>query len=425
MAQGGFCCVYLLFIAHNTRDVAKHLMDCDTAGLPAIPVLVLLELIVLVPLTWIRRLKKLRVTNLLGELMVLFGLFTIIGIDVGILRGGTQKTGPDEGGPLRMVNEDWGIFLGTAAYAYEGIGLIIPIYESYRDDLKPRFKVLYGCALMGMCSFITLFASLTYAALGNDVMSVVTLSLPTPNSFSIVHLVKILYSLALVFTYPLMLFPVIRITESKVFAKLNHGPITLGRKWLKNLFRLVVCFVTVGVALGGSNNFSNFVALIGSFCCVPLAFIYPHLIAFRLPPLRDSLSTPRKVVMAICLAFGLFAFTFCSYRAISTWGGLAEAQESVCHPSNYHPNGTSGGGGGGAGNHTNGSGNHTNGSNHTNYMHSGEGAGLFDFDQLAVAVVAAEPGRCVAASRGDGCASARRRGGSGGRGARGGKVPWQ
>ena len=62
---------------------------------------------------------------------------------------------------------------------------------------------------------------------------------------------------------------------SKVFAKLNHGPITLGRKWLKNLFRLVVCFVTVGVALGGSNNFSNFVALIGSFCCVPLAFIYP------------------------------------------------------------------------------------------------------------------------------------------------------
>ena len=348
-AQSGFCCVYLLFIAHNVRDVARHLLDCKT--LPAyasIVSLVLLQLIVLVPLTWIRRLKRLHITNLLGEAFVLFGLFYIIGVDVQILTGGANST-KDLTHPVtvKLFNpNDWGIFLGTAAYAYEGVGLVIPIYESYRDDLKPQFMCLYASALVCMCLFITVFAVLTYLAFGDaNLMSIVTLTLPAPNAFAPVHLVKILYSLALIFTYPLQLFPVIRITESKVFKKLNRGPVSLPRKWLKNVFRLFICACTAGVALAGNANFSNLVALIGSFCCVPLAFIYPPLIAFR----TTRLGCCQKGALAVCLVFGLFTTSFCSYRAIATWGGTAEAQESVCNATGLAGNTSSVGGAFGVG----------------------------------------------------------------------------
>jgi amino acid permease len=120
-AQSGFCCVYLLFIAHNVRDVARHLLDCQTLPQSAsILSLIFLQLIVLVPLTWIRRLKRLRVTNLLGELCVLFGLFYIIGVDISILTAGPNSS-INRHATVKLFNpNDWGIFLGTAAYAYEG-----------------------------------------------------------------------------------------------------------------------------------------------------------------------------------------------------------------------------------------------------------------------------------------------------------------
>ena len=52
--------MYLLFIAHNVRDVTKHLLNCNEAYIDKIPEiyqLVLLELLILAPLTWIRKLK--------------------------------------------------------------------------------------------------------------------------------------------------------------------------------------------------------------------------------------------------------------------------------------------------------------------------------------------------------------------------------
>lgn len=56
----------------------------------------------------------------------------------------------------------------------------------------------------------------------------------------------------------------------------------------------------------------SFVALIGGFCSVPLAFIYPCLFHSRLVNNGHWLN-------ATVITIGVFTMVFASYQALSTW----------------------------------------------------------------------------------------------------------
>ena len=89
------------------------------------------------------------------------------------------------------------------------------------------------------------------------------------------------YCVALLFSYPLMLFPAIRIIESWLgnARLLATGPAS---RWSRNGVRALIVAITLAVALLGAEQLGNFVSIIGAFCCVPLAFIYPALFHMRL-----------------------------------------------------------------------------------------------------------------------------------------------
>lgn len=52
----------------------------------------------------------------------------------------------------------------------------------------------------------------------------------------------------------------------------KHDPYV---KWQKNIFRFVIVFATALLAWGGADDLDKFVALIGSFACIPLVYMYP------------------------------------------------------------------------------------------------------------------------------------------------------
>lgn len=130
--------------------------------------------------------------------------------------------------------------------------------------------VLAGVMVVITIVFVGMGA-LSYAAFGSLTKTVVLLNLPQDDKF--VNAVQLLYSLAILLSTPLQLFPAIRIMESELFSR--SGKFNPYIKWKKNVFRffLVVCCALI--AWGGAGDLDKFVSLVGSFACVPLVYVYP------------------------------------------------------------------------------------------------------------------------------------------------------
>lgn len=81
--------------------------------------------------------------------------------------------------------------------------------------------------------------------------------------FNMSNSVQFLYSLAILLSTPLQLFPAIRIMENGMFVRSGKGNVKV--KWEKNFFRFVIVFITAFISWGGADDLDKFVALIGSF----------------------------------------------------------------------------------------------------------------------------------------------------------------
>jgi solute carrier family 36 (proton-coupled amino acid transporter) len=73
-----------------------------------------------------------------------------------------------------------------------------------------------------------------------------------------------LYSLAILLSTPLQLFPAIRILEYGTGLALRSGRQNEYIKWKKNLFRATFVIMTAGMSAWGANSLERVVALTGS-----------------------------------------------------------------------------------------------------------------------------------------------------------------
>jgi len=187
-------------------------------------------------------------------------------------------------------------------------------------------KVLSAC----MAFLLVLFGgagALGYAAYGSEIQSVVLVNLPQDKKF--VSVVQCLYSLAIMLSTPLQLFPAVRIMENGIFSR--SGKHSFKVKWEKNLFRFVVVMCCAFISWLGSSDLDKFVSLIGSFACVPLCFCYPPLLH-----LRARAKTPFQKGCDIALfAFGLGAAIYTTTQTVQLilrGGGSGGPQYGRCKP---------------------------------------------------------------------------------------------
>lgn len=103
--------------------------------------------------------------------------------------------------------------------------------------------------------------ALSYAAYGDKIQTVVIKNLPTGKPE--VQAVQFLYSLAILLSAPLQLFPALRIMENWLFTR--SGKMDLRVKWEKNLFRTAVVIGTYFVSWAGARDLDKFVSFVGSF----------------------------------------------------------------------------------------------------------------------------------------------------------------
>ncbi|CAG8563523.1 15214_t:CDS:2 [Racocetra persica] len=250
LSQIGFVCAYMIFVAENLSSVTRYFVDIKEMD---ISWFIMGQLFVFAPLAMIRRISRLSFTALIADAFIMFGLLYLYYYD--IYRLSTIGVGE-----IKSFNSaDFAMFIGTAVFTFEGIGLIIPITESMKEPEK------FPKVLTGVMIFITIiFTSigvLSYAAFGKEVQTVVILNLP-PND-PLVRIVQLLYALAILLSVPLQLFPAIRIMEQGIFER--SGKDNLLVKWQKNLFRFLTVVACGLIAWGGASDLDKFVSLIGSF----------------------------------------------------------------------------------------------------------------------------------------------------------------
>jgi proton-coupled amino acid transporter len=262
LSQIGFVAAYIVFTSENLQAFILAVSHCETKI--DVPWLILMQMVIFLPFSLLRDISKLGFTALIADAFILIGLLYLYYYD--ILTIVTQH------GVADIVNfnpKDWTLFIGTAIFTFEGIGLIIPIQESMKHQ-KNFPPVLGGVMIIITVVFISMGA-LSYAAYGSATETVVILNLPQDDKM--VNGVQFLYSLAILLSTPLQIFPAIRITENELFTR--SGKYNPYIKWQKNAFRFFVVMLCAGIAWFGANDLDKFVALVGSFACVPLVYIYP------------------------------------------------------------------------------------------------------------------------------------------------------
>ncbi|KAK4685254.1 solute carrier family 36 (proton-coupled amino acid transporter), partial [Tremellales sp. Uapishka_1] len=282
VSQIGFVAAYTIFIAENLQAFVLAVSDCKTYI--QIRWLIFAQLIVFLPLAMIRNLAKLSGTALVADAFILIGLVYI---------GVQESTVLSHSGiaDIALFNKDsFPLLIGTAVFAFEGIGLVIPITESMKEPRK--FPMVLSGVMAAVAILFTGAGLMSYMAYGSEIQTVVIVNLPQDDKF--VQAVQFLYSVAILLSIPLQLFPAVRIMENGLLPK--SGKHNHKVKWQKNLFRgCTVVFCSL-LSWAGSSELDKFVSLIGSFACIPLCFIYPPMLH-----LKGVATTKRAKIMDIGL----------------------------------------------------------------------------------------------------------------------------
>ncbi|KAL4878485.1 transmembrane amino acid transporter protein-domain-containing protein [Aspergillus karnatakaensis] len=302
LSQLGFVSAYIVFTAENLQAFVLAVSNCKQHF--DIIYMVLVQLAIFLPLSLIRDISKLGFTALIADFFILLGLIYLFYYDF--------LTISAQGGIAEVVSFNpatWTLFIGTAIFTYEGVGLIIPIQESMKHP-KQFTGVLAGVMVIITIVFLSAGA-ISYAAYGPATKTVILLNLPQDDK--LVNAVQFLYSLAILLSTPLQLFPAIRILENELFTR--SGKYNPGIKWKKNGFRFFLVMICALIAWGGAEDLDKFVSLVGSFACVPLIYVYPPLLHYK-----ACARTRWQKLSDIALAcFGVVSCIYTTALTIDNW----------------------------------------------------------------------------------------------------------
>lgn len=306
ISQLGFVCAGLIFTAENLYAFLDAVTANHREFMFSVPSLIALQLVALVPLALIRNISKLGPAALLADVFILIGIVYIWYYDIAAL----SQHGMDP--TVKLFNSrDFTLTVGSGIFTFEGIGLILPIQSSMK---KPEhFPGLLYLVMFIITIIFTSVGALCYATFGEDTKIQVISNFPQDSP--LVNAVQFLYSIAVLAGDPVQLFPAARIVETSIFGERATGKKSSAIKWKKNALRTLLAGVCVGVSIVGASDLDKFVALIGSFACVPLVYIYPALLHYK----GAAQTTRAKVIDVVVMVVGFIAMVYTTLVTVYQW----------------------------------------------------------------------------------------------------------
>ncbi|KNE65861.1 hypothetical protein AMAG_09826 [Allomyces macrogynus ATCC 38327] len=321
LSQIGFCAAYTNFVVNNSVEVVSRFSHGAVHVSPW--VFLIIQGCLYIPASMIRRIQSFAIFSMMGMIFVAFGLVVVSYYAVDHL----VEVGHVDDSIVQFNPSRFALYIGTACYTFEGISIVLPIANSMKRP--ERFGMVLIVAMIITTTVYVFIGSTVYLSWGENVKTIVLFNLPENTFVSIIYL---LYIVAIVCTWPLMLFPATEIVEREVLKLVAYGyaKATLRREaqyakdverdeargallriasaasvsihtvdtaarfaalpwsarklyWVQNLIRLcLVIFVLVLAYLTG-DILGKLVSVIGGIGCVPLSFVWPaayHLRAF-------------------------------------------------------------------------------------------------------------------------------------------------
>ncbi|KAF2642591.1 hypothetical protein P280DRAFT_268621 [Massarina eburnea CBS 473.64] len=305
ISQLGFVCAGMIFTAENYSSFLAAVTPSRTVPLST-NALIGIQIVALIPMSFIRNMSKLGPAALLADVFILIGLTYIYWYDVSSLveMRGLNPT-------VTAFNpRDFTLTIGSAIFTFEGIGLILPIQSSMKQP--EHFNKLLAIVMLIITIIFTSVGVLSYGTFGERVG--VELINNFPQDSKLVNAVQFLYATAVMVGEPVQLFPALRIVEGKIFGHRSGKQNTL-TKWKKNAFRTSMVLFTGVIAAVGASDLDKFVALIGSFACVPLVYIYPAFLHFK-GVAQTNLSKAADILMMIV---GVCAMVYTTSVTVARW----------------------------------------------------------------------------------------------------------
>lgn len=115
LMQSGVCLTYLIFVPQNLQASTLILFDVDVPASYFMIVMLVLQ----IPMSWIRDIRKLTITNLIANVLILYGLITCLYFAFSNAMSSTDGRGPIEEIAYKLKNLDafrdgWFLFIGTS-----------------------------------------------------------------------------------------------------------------------------------------------------------------------------------------------------------------------------------------------------------------------------------------------------------------------
>uniref|UniRef100_A0A8C1DRP8 Solute carrier family 36 member 1 n=1 Tax=Cyprinus carpio carpio TaxID=630221 RepID=A0A8C1DRP8_CYPCA len=271
ITQLGFCCVYFVFLSDNVKQVVETANgttgNCHNNQTAVIVpsydsrLYMLFFLPFIIVLVFIRNLKYLAPLSLVANIsmcvsLVLIYYYCLTNIPYPINL------------PLAGRGVDYPLFFGTAIFAFEGIGVVLPL-ENKMQNPRNFTTVLY----LGMGIVTTLYISLGtigYIGFGEHIRGSITLNLPLCWLY---QAVKLLYSFGIYITYALQFYVSAEILIPPAVAR-------CGPRWALMVdlsIRVALVVLTCALAIL-IPELDLVISLVGSVSSSALALIIPPLL---------------------------------------------------------------------------------------------------------------------------------------------------
>lgn len=289
ISQLGFCIAYCVFVAENVQaflfelaggmvGAADNPATCNLTGFLAdeklVYYIILILIPFLIPVTWLRQIKYFAVSNTIASTLVVVSLAYML-----VLLGHRYATAKSPGEGLLLYNlHGTLVYLGTAMYAFEGVAVLLPVEDKMET---PQLMPQVVCWTLGFALFLQIsFAFIAYLNYRGRTQSIVTISLADgqiAGGIASVVFVQLAWVVEVLLTFPLQLFPAVRILEHSCSITERNS----GLKWTKNLMRAGIVLLCMLVSLFGYTSVDNMVSMIGALGCIPLAITYPALFHYK------------------------------------------------------------------------------------------------------------------------------------------------
>ncbi|CAI2363909.1 unnamed protein product [Moneuplotes crassus] len=270
LSQAGFVTVHIVFISQNLNSIFEYHWGFTIN----IWIMGLIFFVIYTPLCWVRKIQTLGKYHILGDLTVLLaaGMLVAEAVLFYVHRGSFADD-------IESYNSDkYLVFLGTAIFIFEGVGVVIPVRDACRD--KEHFPAIFMAMMLVLTCILIFFGFFNYAVYGDELLSnapMVTKILRKGDV--VVEIVMVLFIINLIFSYPLVIYPSNVVIESYSIDKMTPS---ISRTWLRNLSRALVVFITFFIGIYFEDSLDRLLSVVGSLTCTPVAFIMPAVLHLNL-----------------------------------------------------------------------------------------------------------------------------------------------